>query len=124
MYISGDMGTDLTILIVILLLYKIGVFSGVSEPAEKPFSGGTLFYREYVGLSSDFRKEFKNVDAEMKAYVKGLGREITYPLLAIYYDDPKDLVDQTKFRGSVGIFVIHTNPSLSAHFAGLGYLVK
>ena len=124
MYISGDMGIDCSIVIFILVMYKIGVFSGVKDPEEKPFPGGTLFYREYVGLSSGFRSEFNKVDKEMKAYVKSLGREIVYPLAGIYYDDPKDLVDQTKFRGSVGIFVSHTNAPLVAHFTSLGYLVK
>jgi hypothetical protein len=60
----------------------------------------------------------------MRVYTNTLAKKVDYPLAGIFYDDPKDLVDETKFRASVGIFVCIQNDSVRDYFQKLGYHEK
>ena len=60
----------------------------------------------------------------MRVYTQTLAKKVDYPLAGIFYDDPKDLVDETKFRASTGIFVCIRNNTVREYFKKIGYNEK
>ena len=65
--------------------------------------GYTFFYHNLQSSTSNLGNLiFTQVAADVKKYVDTLPTKVPYPLAAIYYDDPGDLVDSDTMRVSVG----------------------
>ena len=60
----------------------------------------------------------------MKKYVATLPRKTPYPLAAIFYDDPGDLIDENTMRVSAGFIVKVKNDGVDEYFKKLGYESK
>ena len=104
----------ITILAVILVAsWYLGAFTTM-QPAEVEFHGGTFFYHNLQSSTSNLGNLiFTQVAADVKKYVDTLPTKVPYPLAAIYYDDPGDLVDSDTMRVSVGFIVRVKNDTVA-----------
>ena len=50
---------------------------------------------------TDLEKPYKDLEKD----IKETGHDAMGPIMGIYYDDPGNLVDDSKFRASMGILV-------------------
>ena len=109
---------------VVVIAWYLGALTSV-EPYEADFPGGTFYYFNIQTSTKKIGKLlFTQIDGDIKKYVSTLPKKVSYPLAAIFYDDPGDLVDDNTMRVSAGFIVRVKNDSVNDYFTKLGYEVK